>query len=152
MTEALNHRLRDLISDGMSPDDAASQAVSELSRQQASELLRPFVALRAQAIARERTRRIEKQVFAIGSDGVQRAQRDEIHRLARETFAVPTTGEVVTWLEATPEQHRARAEWLRGLASDIVLTALRHEEAADLIEAEGGACLADVAATVPVAA
>ncbi len=63
--------------------------------------------------------------------------------LAGRAFWLPD-GTYVNWLEATPEQHRARAGWLRQDVQHVVAKAELHEEAARRIEAAGVRCLADL--------
>jgi hypothetical protein len=69
--------------------------------------------------------------------------------LAEETFALKD-GSVVHWLDATAEQHRARAAWQRELAGNCVKDAKRHEAAAAEIEAAGVTCLRDLVKKVRV--
>jgi len=64
--------------------------------------------------------------------------------LAGVPFWVPG-GQSTTWGEATEADHQARAQWLRGKAGALVVTAERHEGAAKLIHDAGVERLADIA-------
>lgn len=53
-------------------------------------------------------------------------------------------GTWVLWLEATAEQHRIRAAWYRGLASNHIAHARLHEAAAAEIGIHGVTCLGEI--------
>jgi hypothetical protein len=76
------------------------------------------------------------------SNGTTADPTEARRKLLDSGFALD--GDWVLWGDATPAQHRQRAEALRKLAAGTLATARRHEEAAELIEAAGATCLREV--------
>lgn len=128
-----------LIDDGVDPDDAASRIVR---RRDIRDLVLPLVAEEARHTARSRTRTIEQRVdrlLAVSPDARCEARRT----LVDERFILPD-GRFVAWLDATADDHRQRAGWLRRQARAVEQTACRHELAAAEIEAAGVSCLREL--------
>jgi hypothetical protein len=96
---------------------------------------------------RARVRAVEQRVVEIAerAGNSQPLTNPEIRaHLMTEFFWVPGSCELIRWDQATPEQHLARAGWLRRMAGGLVRTAELHEEAAAVISAAGVRCLADL--------
>lgn len=134
--ESLDRLIDERLAAGCTPEEAAAWAVAHLDAGDLIGVLHPLALARAKMRARAKTRRVE-QAAASGSPDARR-------RLVSEKFALPDTGEWVSWGEATSEQHRARAGWLRDHADRTLATATRHEQAADDIDAAGVTCLNDL--------
>lgn len=140
----INRQLAELIESGTSIDDAVDEVLAAMDPGELMEFVRPLVAMRARAIARSRVRRAEQRAFVAVGGHVRLTAPEELRKLLDETFVVPSTGAVVRWADATPEQHRERAAYLREHATAVMVTAERHDRAAQIIESAKVASLAEV--------
>ncbi len=64
-------------------------------------------------------------------------------RLGRIEFHLPD-GQVVTWADATAEQHGTRIAWLRTYIMSVEEDLARHERAAKLLAERGAERLSDI--------
>lgn len=130
------------------PDDATWAFLNALDSDDLRRELFPYVRGRMINCQRQVVRAVEDEVYGSGEGSatreVIRANLME-RRLAliSSTFAL-ADGTRVEWLQATPGQHRERAEMQRRLAGKCLVDAKRHEEAASVIEEFGVTCLAEV--------
>lgn len=139
MPASLITRLTQMIGrQGMTPVDAAD-AIFELDHDTLVDLVRPLIVQEGRRYVRSRTRRIEHRV----SFGDQESRADARIRLARESFSLPD-GRNVRWLDATVDDHLARAAWQRVFADSCIADAELHEKAAAEIEAAGVTCLREI--------
>lgn len=104
---------------------------------------RPAWAERIANEVRSRTRRHEVAMFRAVENG--EPIMTAVSRLVNDSFIVDYSGRRVAWLDATAEDHDARAAFLRKQAADSIRGAERHEWAAETIRAHGVVCLGEVA-------
>ena len=156
--ESILDALRRLIKeDGMDVDAASDKVLGFVSRAKLAEFVRPVVLAEARRVARQVARSIEDAAFShpptngrtspadlSSGGGEPRLSTGEARQALVATRFVLPDGQWVTWGQATAEDHRARAGWLRGLASTITTGAQRHEHAADLIDSHDATCLDDI--------
>jgi hypothetical protein len=135
MNATMDGVLRKHLEAGKTPEQAAKAVLDSREHRQ---LLLPLLVWRAHKVTRQETRAVEREVRKAGMDAP--AARQE---LVGRTFALPD-GRLVGWLEATAEDHLARAGWQRDHARAIVADAELHEEAAKRITDAGVTCLADL--------
>jgi hypothetical protein len=145
VSETLEQTLRRLvIEECLSPEVAAQKALDSVSKAKLAEFVRPLVLLRAKGMERKLVRRVEETAFGdAGGDQPAMTRAEARRRLVAEQFPLPD-GRWVPWGQATPDNHRARAGWMRKHAAAVVADAERHEQAAALIEQSGTSCLDDI--------
>ena len=138
---SLNHYIREQLDAGVAHTTIADK-VTECDEWPAwaTELL----VARVHLVSRSRTRTVERSVVAGLRDVRGRNRASVRKRLASHGFALPD-GTWVGWLDATADQHRERAAWLRSKAEGTIETAVSHEQAAKEIDRAGVACLKDLA-------
>lgn len=133
--------LRKSVKGGATPDEAADQLIAKMRKADLAALVRPLLVVHAQRYSRIATAALEREVdrrIAEGEDPISVRRK-----LSESSFALPD-GRYVTWLDATADDHRARAAWQRGQAASCVADAERHEVAAAAIEAAGVSCLREI--------
>lgn len=124
--------------EGYSPEDATEMVLSydlELLRA----LVRPLVLSAGKSFVRAATRRVEQRVSFGDSES-----RAEARRILVDKSFPTADGRMVSWLDATPEDHRSRAFWMRRHAESCIDDAVRHEKAAIAIEEAGVGCLREI--------
>lgn len=139
----IHETLRKLVAEGMTPDEAADAALSRARRADLIAYVRPLVVMKARQYGRAAIRLVEEEIddrIAAGEDPISVRRK-----LSQRCFSLPDST-YVEWLDATAEQHLARAGWLRKSAGSILATAERHEAAAAAILAAGVSCLRDLEA------
>ena len=137
----IEEALRSAIKSGKTPEKATDYVLSKARKVDLATFVRPVVLMRARNYLRGETRAIEQEVdhrIADGEDPISVRRK-----LAQSSFALPD-GTYVDWLDATAEQHRARAGWSRHQSSSLVADAERHEAAASAITTAGVSCLRDL--------
>ncbi len=134
-------QLRAAVKAGATPEEATDRVIGRMRKADLAQLVRPLLVNEARRYQRSATKAIEEEVdrrIAEGEDPLSVRRK-----LSQSSFALPS-GEYVDWLDATAEQHLARAGWTRQQAGALVADAERHESAAAAIEAAGVACLRDL--------
>lgn len=129
------------IDEGNDSDAAAARLLRTITKAELGKFITPLLLNEGHRYERTLTRRIEAEVdarLAAGEDPISVRRK-----LVGESFPLPGVG-LVKWVEATPEQHLARAAWQRTHAAASIADAERHEAAAALIEEHGVTCLADL--------
>jgi hypothetical protein len=144
----LSARIRELAATGLDEDQITEQLLGEVRKlAELRALVTPVLRARVFRYLRERTRTTEKRVWGSARqlvDGAESVDSVEAMRdLSNSTFALPD-GRFVAWLDATADDHLARAGWQRGLAAAVVEDAERHEKAAAMIEEAGVSRLRDL--------
>lgn len=138
--------IRDAIADGMDDSEQiTARVIDELSDEEQENWLHRLVGYEVNRIRRRATRQREIKVrtdIAAGADPTH-ARRT----LMNDSFVLPD-GRWVMWLEATADDHLARAGWLRSQEESIRETRVMHEQAARLITEAGVRCLADLDPTI----
>lgn len=141
----MNVTLRSFIADRLAAGDDRDQIIDAvIAMPEFAEFAHRLVAATVANQARAMVRDHEHQVDA--ALAVARTAQDRAaarRQLIGDTFLLPD-GTAVRWLEATAEQHDARAEWLESHAAAVMATADRHRVAAAEIRAAGVSCLADL--------
>lgn len=168
----LQAELRRLVRDGgKSPDEAAREAIAWADKGMLADYVFPFVRVEAVRIHRELMRSREDDAFdelilaphdnkagpkpAEAVPNKTSAGPDKFGRQAGPKpiakFAVRISsadfyvgGEKVTWGQATPEQHLARAMYQRAEAAGKITDAERHEFVATLLQKQHVKCLDDI--------
>lgn len=128
-TKRIEHYLRE----GLPPDEAAAEALTECDESELREYARPLF----EAIARQRSRlmdrRTEDAVMELNPDEDRREDRvSAVKAITSTTFSLPD-GRRVSWAEATIADHQARYEWQMVRSQTIFEDARRHQAAADLL-------------------
>lgn len=134
--KTLTERLAFLLDKGASPEKAAARVLRALTDSELRALARPLVEWQAKKIYRDTTRKIE-----VTADLTEPTSRQTL--VARQ-FPLPD-GRWVTWGQATADDHRLRAGWQRNHADACVADAVRHEDAAALLDTRKVRCLDDLA-------
>ena len=134
--------LRELAETITDPGELAATHYAALTADQQAawdEQLRYREAVR---VKRDDVRTAEHEVCDLIAQGIPptRARKE----LKGQGFFLPSTGEYVLWLNATVDQHRMRAEYLRSMADGIMKTVQMHEEAIADIIAAGVTTLAEI--------
>ena len=124
----------------VNPRELAARALGAMTRDERDAIVLNVITNEVANILRSETRQREQEVGDLREPPARQQARD---LLAADYFALPD-GTMVAWLTATAEQHRARADWQRTLAANVVADAERHEQAAEAIEAAGVSCLAEI--------
>ncbi len=132
--ETMTTRLRMLIRQGRTPDEAADMALEGVTAKDLRIMVRPLLLIQARRFAREKVRQIENAVRL--SPGTALTRPDAMRALLDSTFALPS-GEHVRWSVATIEQHQERASMFMVLAEANAEKAGRHEQAAELLRNTG---------------
>lgn len=133
--------LRGRVESGDDPEAAADAVLWTMRKADLAAIVRPLLVNEARRSQRANVRQIEAEAFRRIADG-----EDPVsvrRKLSETTFVLPS-GEYVSWLDATVDQHLARAGWQRSLASACTTDAERHESAAESIRAAGVSCLRDL--------
>lgn len=144
-SDAVGGSLRDLIREvdtdrTVTDADLARSLIETLRTRGQVDLLLPILTDEIRRVRRHRVLRIERETF--GREGGQPAEGGWL-RLLPESFALPD-GRLVTWGDATVEDHEARLEWLRGQIHALTQDVDRHEQAIKVIREHGATCLAEV--------
>ena len=144
--------LADLVPDDCTnPHDAARRAIRKAFATKQTDLLVPAVAKAISDIWREAVREPERRVFGAGprigrvlvdaatllEQSSALAADPDLALLLTCTFHVTRGGQVVTWGDATRDQHEMRAAFLDDMAAATVETANRHRRAVKVL-AEAG--------------
>jgi hypothetical protein len=123
--------------------EAATWAyIGDLTPEEKDAQLFPSVRNAMRGLMRQSVRSVEKEVFGDGT-GDEMFSPSDLGKLINETFALQD-GTRVSWGKATVEQHRDRAEMLRGFAAGDLASAGHHEMVADMIEKAGVTCLEEI--------
>lgn len=141
---SLLNTVRELVSQGVEPERAVAQALRGASRADLDDTVKPLLLSDAQNLHRSMVRDLEKKAFPLPNEepAAPDVQAEARAALLGEGFSI--SGRWVLWSQATAEEHRARAQYLRSMAASTLDTAKRHEQAADDIEAAGVTCLAEI--------
>lgn len=169
----LQAELRRLVRDeGKSPDEAAREAIAWADKGMLAAYVFPFVRVEAVRIHRELMRSREDDAFDelilashdnkagpkpsgtaaqnTASTGASKFGRQAGPKpIARFAVGISSAdfyvgGEKVTWGQATPEQHLARAMYQRAEAAGKITDAERHEFVAALLLKQHVKCLDDI--------
>lgn len=125
------------------PEEAAWAYLNALDTEQLRVVAFPYVKDRMRSWMRDRARGVEDAAFPTTANVTEVDVLAARAKLVNETFTL-SDGTNVGWNEATPAQHRERAEMQRRLAGNCLVDAERHEQAALLIEQCGVSCLAEI--------
>jgi hypothetical protein len=141
---SIGQQLREALKAGATPEDAVRKVLgpfgavlAEAGNDHLVGYARPAVLSEARRLGRQLIRRAEDRSF-----GAAPASRDRM-RLGQIEFHLPD-GQVVSWADATAEQHGARIAWLRTYISSVEEDLARHERAAKLLAEHGAAKLSDI--------
>jgi hypothetical protein len=145
MQETIYQALSRLMAEGLAPEVAAAKSLDNMTKAQLVEFVRPEVERLARNIERNRVRRIERRVLPV-TDGETSA--DSVGELVAQRFVLPD-GRMVTWGDATAEDHELRAGWQRQRAREFLADVSRHEWAAELIRSSNVTCLNDLGISSP---
>lgn len=128
---------------GATPTEAVAAVCADLSREEVVELADPLFVAAATHELRNLNRDVEHEVAELLAGATTPEDRVAARRaLVGRSF--PVEGKWVAWYDATPADHRLRAQWQRRHAGACIADADLHEEAADEIEAAGVTCLRDL--------
>lgn len=123
--------------------EAATRAwLASLSKTEKDTFCYPYARIQMRNLMRGDVRQIEHNVFGSDEISVDEALSDRQQLMDKGFFL--DDGRWVLWGDATPADHRQRADWLHKMANGYMRTAEEHEHAADLIEAAGVSCLREV--------
>lgn len=152
MTTDLTHAIHDLIEatpDATAEELAGAVIASATTRKELAALVFPAIRNHAWIARRSITRRMEAAAFSHSSHDIQRRNAEGCDPLAgrqallHESFSC-SDGRIVTWAEATVDDHMLRIGYLTAKQVGLQTTIDRHQEAISLIEAAGASCLADL--------
>jgi hypothetical protein len=137
--------LRDLIREAdtdrtVADADLARRLLDALMQRGQVGLLVTILTDEVRRVRRFQVARVERQTF--GAQGGEPAEGGWL-RLLPESFVLPD-GRMVTWGQATVEDHEARIGWLRGQMDALGQDVDRHQQAVKLIREHGATCLAEI--------
>ncbi len=141
---SIEQQLRAALKKGMSPEEATRHVLGPFGavlREAGNDSLvgsaRPSVLAQARRLGRQIARRAEDRAF-----GAAPGTEDRL-RLRGLEFHLPS-GEVVSWAEATRDQHEARVAWLATYIGSLEVDLRRHERAVKLLAEHEAERLGDV--------
>ncbi len=144
MDTNLRGYLADLIRDGFDSEACAKTFLDEHQiPAKAAEMLRPLLVAEANAVRTASARAASRRIFVPEQARATINPLEMKRALAAESFALGD-GTWVSYLQATAEQHEARADMLRRQLDGIERSALVHERCASVIRVHGVTCLAEV--------
>lgn len=152
MRTELTHAIHDLIEANpaaTAEELAAAVIASAATRKDLAALVFPAVRNHAWIARRSVTRRMEAAAFSHARIGDRAEPAEGCDPLAgrrallHESFSC-SDGRIVTWAQATVDDHMLRIGYLTAKQAGLQTTIDRHQEAISLIEAAGVACLADL--------
>ncbi len=145
-TKNLGTMLLDHMIAGHSAKEAAELAVAELDRTELERMVMPSVINQARLVHRNWVRAAERKAKADVELGVDPKETVHINLTGDGfRFAIPQLGITVLWSEATPQQLRLRAEFLRKVARGANASADYYIAVARDLEKNGLECVGDYA-------
>ena len=140
----ISSQLRAALKGGMTAEQATSAVLApygavlqEAGNDSLATYSRPAVLAEARRLHRQMTRRAEDRAFG-AAPGTR--ERQGVRELA---FHLPD-GTVVSWADATAEQHEARITWLQTFISSMEQDLRRHERVVKLLAERGADRLSDI--------
>lgn len=136
-------RIRALINNGWTPEDAVERAMKEISAEEWEEYLRDLLLAEARRLRRDRVRRNEHRAAAQIEAGADPAK--VIGDFVHDGFTLPDGD--ATWVHywsATAEEHELKALWYYDQAAAHTKAAEWHEACAAWIREAGVTCLRDL--------
>lgn len=130
--------------DSVSLADALMDRLLAMRKASLREHLFPIVLNAVIDLRRNDVREAERRAVAPPPDVDVCEPASEVKRLLDAAFFSPAREGLVLWADATAEDHRSRAAYLRKMAEGTLRTAKTHERAAEIIQAHGVGCLADL--------
>lgn len=140
----ISQQLRAALKSGMTAEQATGAVLGpygavlrEAGNDSLAAYSRPAVLAEARRLSRQMARRAEDRAFG-SAPGTR--ERLAVRELA---FHLPD-GTVVSWADATAEQHEARIAWLQTFITSMEQDLRRHERVVKLLAERGAARLSDI--------
>ncbi len=142
---SMYQRMRAIAEDYTDVSDATYAYIDGLTVDELRVELFPHARQSMRILMRDEVRGVEDEVWGDADDGDElfTPTPKRLEKLIGKRFALPD-GRFVHWLTATADEHRLRADMQRRNAAGCAKSAERHEHAAEMIEAAGALCLADI--------